>query len=126
AAGGLPEPGPFGRIVATCSVPAVPGAWREQLVDGGLLLVDIKLNTNAGNLALLRRDGDQLSGWFTDRWAAFMAMRHHRERPRALPAPIERGGRTGVTLAPADPGGRNRGVGFLARVVGGPGWGGVA
>ena len=117
---GLPEHAPFDRIVATCSVPAVPGAWREQLVDGGLLLVDIKLNTNAGNLALLRRDGDQLSGWFTDRWAAFMAMRHHRERPRALPAPIERGGRTRFTLAPPNPWEHNRVVWFLAHLMGLP------
>src|SRR5690606_27673325 len=61
-----------------------------------------------------------LSGWFTDRWAAFMAMRHHRERPRALPAPIERGGRTRYTLAPPNPWEHNRVGGVLAHLMGLP------
>ncbi|GGI80856.1 hypothetical protein GCM10011581_17780 [Saccharopolyspora subtropica] len=84
---GVREHAPYDRIIATCSVPTVPRAWRDQLVDDGLLLVDIKVGTSAGNLVLLRRDGERLEGRFTDRWAAFMAMRHHHEQPPALHTP---------------------------------------
>ncbi len=77
---GLAEHAPYDRIIATCSVPAVPRPWAEQLVAGGLILVDLKLATSAGNLVRLRRLGDRLEGRFTARWAAFMAMRHGEHR----------------------------------------------
>lgn len=119
-AGGLPEHAPYDRIIATCSVPAVPVAWRDQLADGGLLLVDVKVGTGAGNLVLLRRDGDRLSGRFTDRWAAFMTMRHPHERLRAQCAPAGQDGRTRTTTAPPNPWERNRVVWFLAHLTGLP------
>ena len=74
--GGLAEHAPYDRIMATCSVPAVPWQWAEQLAPGGAILVDLKLANSAGNLVHLRRSGGRLDGWFTTRWAAFMAMRH--------------------------------------------------
>ena len=72
---GLPEHASFDRIIATCSVPAIPGAWADQLCDGGLLLVDVKRASVAGNLVLLRKQGDRLQGRFLPTWAGFMAMR---------------------------------------------------
>ena len=100
---GLPEHAPFDRIIATCSVPAVPWEWAEQLTSDGAILVDLKLATSAGNLVLLRRVGNRLEGRFTARWAAFMAM-----RTGATPQPIARadsasGGRTRPTDAPPKP-----------------------
>jgi methyltransferase of ATP-grasp peptide maturase system len=74
-AGGLPEHAPFDRIIATCSLPAVPWAWAEQVREGGLVLVDIKPSIHAGNLVLLKRYGDRLEGRFLPRWAGFMAIR---------------------------------------------------
>lgn len=74
-AAGMPGHRSFDRIIATCSVPAVPPAWRNQLADGGLLLVDVQPSAHAGNLVLLRRDGDTLSGRFSPKWAGFMAIR---------------------------------------------------
>lgn len=73
---GLPDFAPYDRIVATCSVPAVPWAWAEQVVDGGLVLVDFKRNTYAGNLVLLVKHPDRLEGRFLPTWAGFMAMHH--------------------------------------------------
>ena len=86
---GLPEHAPFDRIIATCSVPEIPWTWAEQLTDGGSILVDLKLATSAGNLALLKRIDDRLEGPFTARWAGFMAMRPPGPVPvvpRAAPA----------------------------------------
>ncbi|MGH3942049.1 MAG: methyltransferase domain-containing protein [Pseudonocardiaceae bacterium] len=74
-AGGMPEHAPFDRIIATCSLPAVPWAWAEQVREGGLVLVDVKPSVHAGNLVLLTRHADRLEGRFLPRWAGFMAIR---------------------------------------------------
>lgn len=75
-ASGLPDHGPYDRIIATCSVPEIPWNWAEQLRVGGLLLVDFKRTVHAGNLVLLKRYPDRLEGRFLRRWAGFMAIRH--------------------------------------------------
>ncbi|GAA3037143.1 methyltransferase, ATP-grasp peptide maturase system [Actinokineospora globicatena] len=72
---GLPGHAPFDRVVGTCSVPVVPWAWAEQTRVGGLVLVDLKPSVHAGNLVLLKRTADGLSGRFLPRWAGFMAAR---------------------------------------------------
>ncbi|MGO1048780.1 methyltransferase domain-containing protein [Crossiella sp. CA198] len=72
---GLPEHGPYDRIIATCALPGVPWSWAEQLRPDGLALVDIKRLLNAGNLVLLRRSEDRLEGQFLPKWATFMNMR---------------------------------------------------
>lgn len=72
---GLPEYAPYDRLIATCSVPTVPWAWAEQVREDGLILVDVKHGTHAGNLVLLRRHPHRLEGRFLPRWAGFMAMR---------------------------------------------------
>jgi protein-L-isoaspartate(D-aspartate) O-methyltransferase len=78
---GLPGHAPYDRIIATCAFPEVPWAWAEQLVAGGLLLVDVKVGLLAGNLALLRRTPDRLEGRFLPAWAGFMAVRDRDRRP---------------------------------------------
>ncbi|MGH3855633.1 MAG: methyltransferase domain-containing protein [Pseudonocardiaceae bacterium] len=75
-AAGLPDHGPFHRIIATCSVPAIPWAWIEQLTDDGVVLADVKVQNTAGNLVLLRREGPRAVGRFAARYAAFMPLRH--------------------------------------------------
>jgi protein-L-isoaspartate O-methyltransferase len=80
---GLPDHAPYDRIIATCSVSAVPWAWAQQTRTGGLILVDVKTGPNAGNLVALRRLPDRLEGRFLPKWAGFMAMRH--DNPAAQP-----------------------------------------
>lgn len=72
---GLPEHAPYDRIIATCSVPAIPRPWLEQTRVGGLLLADLKLSVHAGNLVLLTREADRAEGRFDHDWAGFMARR---------------------------------------------------
>jgi methyltransferase of ATP-grasp peptide maturase system len=76
-AAGLPEHAPFDRIIATCAVPAIPWAWVDQTTIGGIILTDIKLGLNAGNLVRLTRTGPQRAqGRFDAGQAAFMSLRH--------------------------------------------------
>ncbi|MER7014577.1 methyltransferase domain-containing protein [Saccharopolyspora sp. NPDC000359] len=117
---GLREHAPFDRIIATCSVPAVPRAWCQQLTDGGLLLADIRTGISAGNLALLRRNDERLEGRFTDRWATFMLMRHRHQQPRTLPTSTAIDSHTRTTSVPPNPWQSNRVVWFLAHLLGLP------
>lgn len=90
-AAGLPEHGPYDRIIATCSVPRVPWAWAQQLADDGVILADVKVALSAGNLVRLTRETDgTLTGRFTTRWAGFMAMRHHTAPTIPGPSPTSR------------------------------------
>jgi methyltransferase of ATP-grasp peptide maturase system len=92
-AGGLPEHAPYDRIIGTLSVPAVPWAWAEQLRDGGLVLIDVKRGTHAGNLALLHKHPDRLEGRFLAKWAGFMTIRDTDAAPPTV---------TGVAVQPED------------------------
>lgn len=72
---GLPEHAPYDRVIATCSVPAVPWSWVEQTRETGLILVDVTPAPLAGNLVLLRRTRDGAEGRFDRSYGSFMAMR---------------------------------------------------
>jgi methyltransferase of ATP-grasp peptide maturase system len=88
---GFPAHAPYDRIIATCSVPAVPWAWAEQLRPGGLLLTDVKVGMHAGSLALLRRHADRLQGQFLPKWAGFMPMRNSNTAPSPPPPSMPSG-----------------------------------
>jgi protein-L-isoaspartate O-methyltransferase len=49
---------PFDRIIATCTLPAVPRAWAELVCEGGLVLACLE----PGGLVLLTRHADRLEG----------------------------------------------------------------
>lgn len=74
-ASGLPDHAPYDRIIATCSVPAIPPPWLDQIRVGGLILTDLKLSVHAGNLVLLKRLTDRVEGRFDRTWAGFMRLR---------------------------------------------------
>jgi protein-L-isoaspartate O-methyltransferase len=122
--GGLPEYGPFDRIIATCSVPAVPHAWADQLVPGGTVIVDLKRAISAGNLVHLHKlDDGSLEGRFAPRMASFMAMRHHGEKRVATPAsggPATIDRRQRLTSAACQPWQTAPVVWFLAQLCGLP------
>lgn len=76
-AAGMPDYAPFDRLIATCSVPAIPWPWIEQTRIGGVILADIKLGLGAGNLVRVTRTAeDRAEGMFDAGQAAFMELRH--------------------------------------------------
>jgi protein-L-isoaspartate(D-aspartate) O-methyltransferase len=90
-AAGLPDHAPYDRIIATCSVPAVPCSWVEQTRSGGLILVDVKPGRLAGNLVLLRRNARGAEGHFDPVYGSFMPLRTPgAPSPAAKPAPQDR------------------------------------
>lgn len=117
--GGLPGHGPCDRIIATCSVPAVPWPWARQLAPDGRILLDLKTGSGAGNLALLGPAGpDRVQGRFTERWAAFMQMRHRPGPAAPVPDAVavsESAGRRRTSCAPAQPWSSHRVAWFLAQ-----------
>jgi protein-L-isoaspartate O-methyltransferase len=69
-AGGL-----FDRIIATCSVPSVPGAWIDQLRPGGILVTDVALGIEGGLVRLSRTADGWADGVFTTTAGRFMPAR---------------------------------------------------
>jgi protein-L-isoaspartate(D-aspartate) O-methyltransferase len=111
---GLPEHAPYDRIIATCSVPAVPLPWVEQLAPAGRMLLDLKLDGVAGNLVDLRCLPDRVEGRFTARWATFMTMRHNHSAPKSVgPRATDQTER--ITTAPPQPWWTHRVVWLLAQ-----------
>src|SRR5438093_6979132 len=51
---------PYDRIIATASVRDIPLAWRDQLREGGLLVVPLRFGPGANLVATFRRSGDRL------------------------------------------------------------------
>ncbi|MCK2241782.1 MULTISPECIES: methyltransferase domain-containing protein [unclassified Crossiella] len=103
-AAGLPEHGPYDRIIATCALPTVPWSWAGQLHVGGIALVDVKPLVNAGNLVRLHRKPDRLEGRFLPKWATFMPMRSAQFPLDAAAAGYDhRVGRLSATSLPASP-----------------------
>lgn len=83
---GLPQYGPFDRIMSTVAVHRVPWSWVEQLAQDGAILTDLKLAAQAGNLVRLVRSGDRAEGRFDNGYAAFMSMRHpDKPEPTTVP-----------------------------------------
>ncbi|MBW0010172.1 MAG: methyltransferase domain-containing protein, partial [Pseudonocardiales bacterium] len=83
---GLAEHAPFDRIIATCSVPAIPWPWVDQARIGGVILTDIKVGLAAGNLVRLTRTApDRAEGMFDAGQAAFMELRHTAGSPGRIP-----------------------------------------
>ncbi len=88
-ADGLVEQAPFDRIIATCSVRAIPPAWIHQLRPGGLVLVHLEGPLGAGNLlALNRGDTPGLQGRFLPWWGCFMRRRTTSGPTTGTPPPV--------------------------------------
>jgi methyltransferase of ATP-grasp peptide maturase system len=73
---GYPDRAPFDRIIATVGIPGVPGAWIDQTVSGGKILLPLDLAGSAGLMALLTVDSDGTAqGPFLPDYGAFMPLR---------------------------------------------------
>src|SRR5258706_193824 len=57
---GWKDAAPYDRIIATASVRDIPLAWRDQLREGGLLVVPLRFGPGAQIVATFRRRGERL------------------------------------------------------------------
>lgn len=102
---GLPDSGPFDRIIATCAITHIPPSWIRQLVPGGRIVAP--LLAEGWPLAVLKKTGDdEVTGRIDACQAAFMPLRPDLDNPlaagRALGRPSAGIGQWGTTdLNPA-------------------------
>ena len=81
---GVAAAAPYDRIVVTASSPTVPRAWLDQLVDGGLLELPLRLSsTGLQAVATLRRAGERLESVATVP-GGFMPLRGDEPAPLAM------------------------------------------
>jgi hypothetical protein len=83
---GVPDHGPYDRIIATCAVPEIPLAWIEQLAPEGTMLINLRGEV-AGVLCLLSKhngDDDEVIGSVIRSGGNFMWLR------RELSSPLRR------------------------------------
>jgi protein-L-isoaspartate(D-aspartate) O-methyltransferase len=124
---GWPERAPYDRIIVTASSASVAVAWRDQLVQGGLVEVPLRLREVGPHaIATLRRDGDRLRsvgvlcGGFMPLRRAGVAL----EPPASLTASLVADGRSEPLAAVSGPGVRamsRRSAGrLLGRMLAGP------
>jgi protein-L-isoaspartate O-methyltransferase len=76
-AAGVPDRGPFDRIIATCGVDRVPAAWLTQLAPDGAILVNV-----SKGIVLLRHQHHAVSGRFLSS-AGFMPLRSANDPTRS-------------------------------------------
>ncbi|SHG86514.1 methyltransferase domain-containing protein [Streptoalloteichus hindustanus] len=95
-AGGVPEHGPYDRIIATAAVPEIPVAWIEQLAPGGKILANVRGDLFGGTLCLLAKkdEDDEVVGPFLPLGGHFMWVRPHIEDPHRPHEIIPPGGRS--------------------------------
>ncbi len=75
-AGGYPQGAPYQRIIATCSVAAIPPAWLEQVTPGGIIMTDVRGKIGGGTVVRLIMNNDgAATGRFLPRFVSFMPLR---------------------------------------------------
>ncbi|MGQ0776768.1 MAG: ATP-grasp peptide maturase system methyltransferase [Pseudonocardiales bacterium] len=116
-ADGYPGGAPFDRLIATCSVAAIPPAWLTQIRPGGVILTNLYRQLLGGSLVRLTvREDHSAAGPLLDDWGGFMPLRAHQppdpaqlirtasqedceKRTSHLPAPISDDGQAWAVLA---------------------------
>lgn len=104
---GVPDHGPYDRIISTAAVPCVPLAWIEQLVPGGKILANVRGDLAGGTLCLLtKEDGDEVIGPILPVGGHFMWVRPgvdnpHRPHEHTAPASRAEDSRTTTRLDPS-------------------------
>ncbi|MGH3906497.1 MAG: methyltransferase domain-containing protein, partial [Pseudonocardiaceae bacterium] len=78
---GYPEGAPYDRIIATCSVPAVPPAWLDQAAPGGMIMVDVRGKIGGTVVRLTANGAGAAAGHFLPGYGSFMPLRHTLDFP---------------------------------------------
>lgn len=78
---GWPEHAPFDRVIATCAVPQVPGAWVGQLADRGVIVTDVRAETSTTLATLTKVGPDTAHGRFHPVPGHFMWLRAEAGNP---------------------------------------------
>ena len=74
-ADGYPHRASYDRIIATCSVPAIPPAWLAQAAPGAIIMADVR-GLLGGTVVRLRMNDDGVAtGRFLPEYASFMPLR---------------------------------------------------
>lgn len=76
---GVPEHGPYDRIIATCTLPTIPRGWLAQCSPGARILAPLA----TGLIALTVRDAEHAEGTFLNTAAYFVPLRG------AEPGPVD-------------------------------------
>ncbi|HSV67488.1 MAG TPA: methyltransferase domain-containing protein [Mycobacteriales bacterium] len=97
---GAPNNAPYDRIVATCAVPAIPGAWITQLNTAGIIVADVRGDISSSLIALHKTDPHTVEGRFLPISGHFMWLRSH----VGDPVPDGHGFTTCLDLAGAEQG----------------------
>jgi protein-L-isoaspartate(D-aspartate) O-methyltransferase len=93
---GCHERAPFDRIMATCELSSVPGAWLRQCQPGGMVLAPIA----DGLVALRVADATYAEGRFLRTPAYFVSLRGQGAPQRPAPEPVGAGERVRGTHTP--------------------------
>lgn len=78
---GWPDRAPFDRVIATCAVSRVPGAWVEQLADRGVIVADVRAETSSTLVTLTKIGPDTAHGRFHTVPGLFMWLRAEAGNP---------------------------------------------
>ncbi|MEO9030228.1 MAG: methyltransferase domain-containing protein [Ktedonobacteraceae bacterium] len=81
---GYQEYAPYNRLLATCSVRALPRSWAAQLAPDGILLVNLRLNLSSVFLLLKKVTSTTFEGRLFDLNAAYMEMHGSAGLPQSL------------------------------------------
>ena len=103
-AGGYPQGAPYDRIMAACSVPAIPAAWLEQTAPGGMIMTDVR-GPLGGTVVRLTMNADKTAtGRFLPHYWSFMLMRPGAEEfPPVRPQPAMTGKDAAHSFSDVDP-----------------------
>jgi protein-L-isoaspartate O-methyltransferase len=82
-AAGVPDHGPYDRIIATAAVHEIPTAWIHQLAPGGKILCNLRGDLAGGTLCLLSKhdSSSEVIGRILPLGGCFMWMRPHLDDP---------------------------------------------
>ncbi|MGH3905676.1 MAG: methyltransferase domain-containing protein [Pseudonocardiaceae bacterium] len=104
---GVPDHGPYDRIIATCAVPETPLAWIEQLAPGGSMLVNLRGYVIGVLCLLMKQDNSEVIGPIIRSGSDFMWLRQQLDDPlrEQRPPPhigAKKVARTLTALSPAN------------------------